>query len=168
MVRHTAVPGQHGTRRRRTSNYGAHLREKQKVKRIYGVSERQFKNYYTAAARKQGVTGSYLLQLLERRLDNVIYRLGLAVSRRQARVLVNQGKFLQNGKPVKTPSILVLAGDTINIKEEKGVFVQEDRETPLWLKWNKKSKEGTVVGLPGREDIDADIDEQLIVEFYSR
>jgi len=168
IARHATAPGQHGSRRRRVSNYSVHLREKQKVKRIYNINERQFRSYYEEAARRKGVTGSYLLQILERRLDNVIYKLGLALSRRHARLLVNQEKFLINGKPVRTPSILVSVGDVIGIKDEKGLSVQEDKVFPNWLKWNKKSKEGKVDKMPVREDIDADIDEQLIVEFYSR
>lgn len=168
MVRHAVAPGQHGARRKRVSGYGVHLREKQKVKRIYNINERQFRNYYEEAARKQGVTGSYLLQLLERRLDNVIYKMGLASSRRQARLLVNQGKFLLNGKSARTPSIMVSEGDIVGVKEEKGVFFQEDGELPTWISWNKKSKEGKIESLPTRDDIDAEINEQLIVEFYSR
>lgn len=168
MVRHSVAPGQHGARRKkRTSGFGIQLREKQKVKRIYNVNERQLRNYYKEASGNPGVTGSYLLQLLERRLDNVIYRFGLAASRRQSRMLVNQSKFLLNNKEARTPSILVSDGDLISIKNEKGVQIQEDKKIPAWLKWNKKAKEGKVLGLPKREDIDPDIEEQLIVEFYS-
>ncbi|OIP98112.1 30S ribosomal protein S4 [candidate division WWE3 bacterium CG09_land_8_20_14_0_10_39_24] len=168
ITKHAIAPGQHGARRKRVSSFGIHLREKQKVKRIYNLSDRQFRNYYKKAAKRPGVTGLYLLQILETRLDNVVYRLGLAESRRHSRLLVGQGKFLLNDKNVKTPSIIVSVGDVIKVANEKGVSLQEDREMPVWIKWSKKAKEGKIARLPEREDIEADIDEQLIVEFYSR
>ena len=168
IIRRQQAPGQHGTYTRRISEYGKQLREKQKVKRIYGVSETQFRNYYEKAERKRGITGELLLQMLERRLDNVIYRLGLAHSRRHARILVGQGKFSLNGKKVNIPSILVSAGDKIALVNEKGVPMVEEREVPNWLKWSKSKKEGTVLRLPERKDVDMDINEQLIIEFYSR
>ncbi|MFH1566008.1 MAG: 30S ribosomal protein S4 [bacterium] len=167
MVRHTPAPGQHGTRRKRVSSYGVHLREKQKVKRIYNINEKQLRNYYKTASQKTGVTGSYLLQILESRLDNVIYKLGLAQSRNQARQLIGQEKFLLNNKEARTPSILVSKGDVVSIKNEKGIYFQKDAEIPVWLKWNQKSNKGEVLNLPEREDVSADINEQLIVEFYS-
>lgn len=169
MVRHPQPPGQHGGRRvrRRVSSYGSQLREKQKAKRIYGVTERQFRNYFRQAQKNPGITGFYLLQLLERRLDNVIYRLGLAHSRRQARVLIKQKKFNLNDKSVYTPSITVSVGDIISVVNDKGIDYLEDHSICSWLAFDSKEKKGKVLKLPTREDIDLEIDEQLIVEFYS-
>ena len=169
MVRHPQPPGQHGGRRirRRLSSYGSQLREKQKVKRIYSVTERQFRNYYRQAQKNPGITGFYLLQLLERRFDNVIYKLGLAHSRRHARTLIRQKKFNLNGKSAYTPSITTSVGDSIGVAIEKGIVYLEDHKVSPWLVFDDKRKEGKVIRLPEREDIDLEIDEQLIVEFYS-
>ncbi len=166
IVKHNQLPGHKG-RRLRQSSYGEHLREKQKVKRIYNVSERQFRNYYKEAKKLPGVTGSYLLQLLERRFDNVVYRLGFASSKRQARNFIRQGKFTINGKMVTYPSVLVSSGDVVAIGNPKGIVVLEDRESTPWLSLSKDKKQGKVLRLPEREDIDPEIKEQLIVEFYS-
>ncbi len=169
-------PGQHGKTRVRHSDYGIRLREKQKVKRIYGVSERQMKKYYKEASRKKGVTGEILLQLLERRLDNVIFRLNFALSRAQARQIVNHGHIYVNGRRVNIPSYLVKPGDRITVKNressrnliKENLELCEDRPVPKWLELNKEKLEGKVVALPSREDIVIPVQEQLIVEFYSR
>lgn len=162
------APGQHGNwARGRVSDYGKHLREKQKVKRIYGILEAQFRRYYRRAAKVKGVTGQMLLQMLERRLDSVVYSAGLASSRNQARQLIRQGKFLVNGKIVNVPSVQLAIGDRVrpadNIEIMKSV-----EEIPSWLSWYKGKRELVVKKSPSRDDIGADINEQLIVEFYSR
>ncbi len=170
------APGQHGQGRRKLSEYGIQLREKQKAKRIYGVLERQFRKYYEMAERMKGVTGENLLQLLERRLDNVVYRLGLASSRAEARQLVRHGHFKVNGRKVNIPSYLVDVGDVITVKEKSRnskrikelVERAQDRTVPDWLQINYESLEGKVIELPTKEHIDIPIEEHLIVEFYSR
>lgn len=170
------APGQHGTSRKKVSEYGTQLREKQKVKRIYGVQEKQFRIYYATASRKAGVTGENLLSLLERRLDNVIYRLGLASSRVDARQLVRHGHFTVNGRKVNIPSFLVREGMVISVKEgsrksPKFEAIAEaiaHRNPPAWLELDKENLVGKVVALPARADIDMPINEQLIVELYSR
>src|SRR6187402_630187 len=153
-------PGQHGkTRKSKLAGYGVQLREKQKVKRIYGVLEEQFRRYFEQAERTRGITGETLLQLLERRLDNVIYRLGLATSRAQARQLVRHGHFTVNGKKVDIPSYSVKAGDTIGVK---------GRGVPEWLSFDSGSMSGKIASLPTREQINLPVQEQLIVELYSK
>jgi len=174
--RFSAAPGQHGNSnmRKRTSEYGIQLREKQKVKRAYNLQEKQFHKYYEVASRKAGVTGEYMLSLIERRLDNVVYRLGFADSRAQARQFVNHGMFLLNGKKVDIPSIQVKVGDVIAVRESKANYAvfKKLRETklfpPKWLQVDANKLEGKVINLPARDDIDLNIQENLIVEFYSR
>jgi small subunit ribosomal protein S4 len=173
-------PGQHGpTRRtrRKVSDYGRQLREKQKVRRIYGVYERQFRRYFRQAVQAKGMTGTALLQLLERRLDNVVYRMGLASSRAQARQLVTHGHIMVNGHKVDIASYSVRPGDVITVKERsrKSPYFKDLAEDfgrkqtpPKWLSVNTDEMSATVVALPEREDIDITINEQLIVEYYSR
>jgi small subunit ribosomal protein S4 len=157
-------PGQHGKlRKAKLVGYGLQLREKQKVKRIYGVLENQFRRYFEIADRTRGITGETLLQLLERRMDNVIYRLGLATSRAQARQLVRHGHFLVNGKKVDVPSYQVKAGDVVAVREEvKG------RGLPAWLSFDAGQMAGKIASLPTREQINLPVQEQLIVELYSK
>jgi small subunit ribosomal protein S4 len=168
-------PGQHGkTRKQKLAGYGVQLREKQKVKRIYGVLEDQFRRYFEAADRTRGITGETLLQLLERRFDNVVYRLGLATSRPQARQLVRHGHFLVNGKKVDIPSYSLRAGDVVTIKATSAknptiAHAQEEvkgRGIPGWLSFEGET--GKVVSLPTREQINLPVQEQLIVELYSK
>ncbi len=169
--------GQHGQRRRgKLSDYGMQLREKQKARRIYGVLERQFRRYFKAASRTKGVTGERLLQLLELRLDNVIYRLGFADSRAQARQLVNHGHFSVNGRNVDIPSYLVRENDEIAVREssrDRAYFknlseVLGDRRIPEWLTLDAANMTGRVVRLPERDEIDIPVQEHYIVEKYSR
>ncbi len=169
------VPGQHGLARKKVSEYGQQLREKQKVKRIYGVQEGQFRAYYTKADRMKGITGENMLSLLERRLDNVIFRLGMGVSRAQARQLVNHGHFLVNGKKVNVPSFIVKVGDVITVKESKASnkYFEELKagkagNVPKWLEFTLEKLEGKVIALPERDDIDNQIAEHMIVELYSK
>ncbi|NPA49748.1 MAG: 30S ribosomal protein S4 [Thermodesulfobacteria bacterium] len=176
--RRSYPPGQHGQAQMRAkrSDYGIRLREKQKVKRIYGVSEKQFKKYFDRADRMRGQTGHNLLQLLERRLDNVIYRLGFASSRTQARQMIVHGMFKVNGRTVDIPSYLVKPGEVIELKEKyrQNSMLQDNLEAvvrrgvPQWLELDADNFKGTVKALPTREDITMPIQEQLIVEFYSR
>lgn len=176
LVKREGLPGEVAKRRRRAkqSGYAIHLREKQKLKRIYGLLENQFKKYFRVAERKKGVTGEILLELLERRLDNVVYTLGIASSRKSARQLVNHGHILVNGKKVDISSYLVNQGDTITLKEKSKELVlvesalKEERETPKWLSFDKESMAGKVLAIPQREDIPLDIKEELIVELYSK
>ena len=169
------VPGQHGkSRRQKMAGYGIQLREKQKVKRIYGVLEDQFRRYFESADRQRGITGETLLQLLERRFDNVVYRLGLATSRRQARQLVRHGHFLVNGRKVDIPSCSLRAGDVITIKgtSQKNPTILhaieevKGRGIPGWLSFDGEG--GRVLSLPTREQINLPVQEQLIVELYSK
>ncbi len=171
------IPGQHGQARPgKVSEFGRQLREKQKVKRIYGVQEKQFRGYYELAARKGGVTGENLLSFLERRLDNVVFRLGFASSRSEARLLVRHGHVMHNGKPVDIPSLLVKAGDEVKIGEgsKDSVRVAESVESvdrrgvPAWLTLDKKALCGKVATLPARGDVTMPIEERLIVELYSK
>ncbi len=163
-------------RRRRPSDYERQLREKQKVRRIYGVLERQFRRYFEEAERQTGLTGENLLILLERRLDNVVFRLGFADSRAQARQLVQHGHFTVNGRPVNIPSFLVRAGDVVAVREQsRRLSYFKDRAEVLgsrslvnWLSLDTAALGGRVLTLPRREDIDIPIDEHLVVEFYSR
>lgn len=174
--RRSYAPGQHGQDRKKISEYGMQLREKQKLRRIYGILERQFAGYFALAERKKGITGENLLQILESRLDNVVYRLGYASSRKEARQLVRHGHFLVNGKKVNIPSFLVKAGDVISIKESsldspKLKEILEDasgRTVPEWLEVDLNNHSGKVKNLPMREQIDIPIQEHLIVELYSR
>ena len=169
-------PGQHGQGRPRFSDYGLQLREKQKVKRMYGLLERQFEGTLQAATRMKGRTGENLLMLLERRLDNVVFRMGFATSRAEARQLVRHGHFLLNGRKATVPSMLVKPGAKISVRERsRGVSrivgaldTLEGRSVPQWLEIEKERFEGTVKQMPTREDITLPIEEQLIVELYSR
>ncbi|MFO7152562.1 MAG: 30S ribosomal protein S4 [Bacillota bacterium] len=170
------APGQHGQMRRKLSEYGIQLREKQKAKRIYGVLEQQFKIYFEEASRQKGVTGENLLRLLECRLDNVVYRLGFAKSRAQARQLVRHGHFEVNGKKVDIPSYQVKPGNVIAVREKSRsleIFKEmaelgKGRVVPEWLSVNYDTLTGEVLRYPNREDIDVPIQEQLIVELYSK
>lgn len=178
--RRSYPPGQHGRenqfRRGRASDYLLQLREKQKARRIYGVMERQFSTYFSKASQQVGVTGTNLLVMLERRLDNVIYRLGLADSRAQARQLVAHGHIMLNGRKTTAPSALVAPGDAITIRPESRqnayfkILRQEfdDRRIPGWLSVDAGSLSANVLQLPARDDIDVSLNEQLIVEYYSR
>lgn len=169
-------PGQHGQRRGKLSDYGLQLREKQKVKRTYGVLEKQFRGYFEKAERQKGVTGTNLLVFLERRLDNIVYRLGFANSRAQARQLVRHNQFLINGRKVNLPSYLVKMGDAIQVTEKgrKLPLIQDALEAvarrgcPPWLELNKEEAQGRVIMFPTREDITMPIQEHLIVELYSK
>jgi len=170
-------PGQHGkTRKAKLAGYGVQLREKQKVKRIYGVLEDQFRRYFEAAERQRGITGETLLQLLERRLDNVAYRMGLATSRPQARQLVRHGHLQVNGRKVDVPSYSVRVGDVISVREttQKGAAVQhaieevKGRGLPDWLSFDVEKMSGRIMSLPTREQINLPVQEQLIVELYSK
>ena len=176
LDRRSTAPGQHGAAKKKMGEYGMQLREKQATRRYYGVLERQFKNYYEEAARKEGMTGENLLVLLERRLDNAVYRMGLAESHRDARQLVLHAHFTLNGKKVNIPSILVKPGDVISVKESsrdsakiKGLAeALESKTAPKWLDVDKTNLTAKVVSLPAREDIDFEFNEQLIVELYSK
>lgn len=169
-------PGQHGLmkKRKQQKEYGLQLQEKQKAKYTYGVLERQFRNLFEKASRKEGVTGAVLLQMLESRLDNVVFRLGLSPSRRAARQLVSHGHVLVNGKPVNIPSYLMHAGDKVTLREKSKdlAMVKEclaGKGKPYaWLDWNMSSMEGTYIAVPEREQIPENIKEQLIVELYSK
>lgn len=166
-----------GQMRKKKSEYALQLQEKQKVKFVYGIMEKQFRMYYEKAARSQGKTGEELLVLIERRLDNVVYRLGFAMTRREARQLVNHGHFTVNGRKVNIPSFLVKPGDVIEVAEKSRSSVKFKRLTgedavmvtlPQWLEREKNSLKGTVSKMPAREDIDMPIEEHLIVELYSK
>ncbi|MFY9381519.1 MAG: 30S ribosomal protein S4 [Eubacteriales bacterium] len=169
-------PGQHGASRIRIKEYGIQLREKQTAKRYYGLQERQFKNYYIKAEKKPGITGENLLSMLETRLDNVVYRMSMASSRKEARQLVLHGHFRLNGKKVNIPSILVKPGDVISLKEGKrnSVKIKELIErcqtalVPKWLDVDRNNIVARVLAVPARDDVDFDINEQLIVELYSK
>ena len=176
VSRRAYAPGQHGQSRRKLSEYGMQLREKQKVRRAYGILEGQIAHYFDLANKKQGVTGENLLSLIERRLDNVVFRLGLAVSRPEARQLVSHAHFLVNGKKVNVPSYLVKVGDVITVCEtsrssskfDAVLASTESRLVPKWLDMNRETLEGKVVAFADREDIDLPIEEHLIVELYSK
>lgn len=170
-------PGQHGQgRRQKLSNYGVQLKEKQKVKRIYGVLERQFRKYFEVASKTKGVTGKVLLQLLERRLDNVVFRLGLGISRSQARQIVRHNLIAVNSRRVNIPSYLVDKDDLVEIKAKDKVKIKikdnlelsKDRTVPSWLEFNADQMKGKVLRLPEKTDIQQPIQEQLIVELYSK
>jgi small subunit ribosomal protein S4 len=171
------APGQHGKdRKAKVVGYGLQLREKQKTKRMYFVLENQFRNYFEAAARKKGVTGEALLQQLERRLDNVVYRLGFALSRRQARQLVRHGHIAVNGKKVNIPSFEVSAGQEISVRENSRKLVLLDhakeftshQPAPTWLEIDRDSLKGRVTSIPKRDEMNVPVNEQLIVELYSK
>ncbi len=169
------APGQHGLGRKKVSEYGQQLREKQKVKRIYGVQEGQFRAYYEKADRMKGITGENMLSLLERRLDNVVYRMGVGVSRAQARQLVSHGHFLVNGKKVNVPSFIVRVGDVVTVKENKtsnkyfeALKSTKGGNTPKWLEFDTEKLQGKILATPEREDIDSQIAEHMIVELYSK
>lgn len=174
--RRSYIPGQHGQRRSKISDYGIQLREKQKVKRMYGLLEKQFHSYFKKAARQRGIAGTNLLVLLERRLDNVVYRLGFANSRTQARLLVRHRHFTVNGKKLDIPSYLVKIGDVIEVKEKKRtkpLFIEamdavERRGIIKWLELDKEKFSGKVNAFPTREELTMPIQEQLIVELYSK
>ncbi|MBI5510017.1 MAG: 30S ribosomal protein S4 [Deltaproteobacteria bacterium] len=176
MDRRPYPPGQQGQGRHKFSEYGIQLREKQKVRRIYGVLERQFRRYYAEAARQKGVTGEVLLQQLERRLDNVVYRLGFAASRNEARLLVRHGHIKVNNRRVNIPSFLVKTGHMIMVKDASKANVKvvesignvDKRGVPQWLELGGDKLSATVKALPGRDDITVPIQEQLIVELYSK
>lgn len=171
-----AAPGQHGARRGRLSDYGLQLREKQKVRRMFGVLEKQFRNYYKEAARIKGNTGENLLQLLEQRLDNVVYRMGFASTRAEARQLVSHKAVVVNGQVVNIPSFHVKPEDVVSIREKAkkqariaaALELAEQREKPTWVEVDNKAMEGTFKRLPERSDLSAEINEQLIVELYSK
>jgi small subunit ribosomal protein S4 len=170
------VPGQHGDRRSRLSDYGVQLREKQKLRRIYGLLERQFRNYYKKASRAKGSTGERLLQLLECRLDNVAYRMGFAVTRAEARQLVSHKALAVNGKVVNMPSYPVKDGDVIAVREkakkqlriQDALNVAEQYGMPEWVDVDTKKMEGTFKATPDRSDLPPDINESLVVELYSK
>ena len=176
ISRRNYAPGEHGQRKAKLSEYGIQLREKQKTKAFYGVRENQFRKYFEMAANKKGVTGENLLQILESRLDNVVYRLGFGTSRPQARLLVNHGLFEVNGRKVSIPSYLVKSGDVIKVRELKkdkaivkaNLEMNGSRPTPTWLEKNEKDLSGKVVRLASREDVDIPVEEHLIVELYSK
>lgn len=168
------APGQHGQSRKKTTEYGIQLREKQKAKRFYGLLETQFRNLFDKAEKKKGITGENLLIMLESRLDNVVFRMGFGSSRKEARQLVNHGHFTLNGKKVDTPSLEVKAGDVIKVKEksQNSPKFKEVKEmsisVPAWVTVDVEKLEGKVVAIPRREDIDTPVSEHLIVELYSR
>ena len=171
--RRTSAPGQHGAAKKKLTEYGMQLREKQKAKRYYGVLEKQFKNYYDIADNQEGIAGENLLRLLERRFDNVVYRMGLANSHKEARQLVLHGHFTLNGKNANIPSILVKPGDVIAAKDTDSVKIKElienmgDRIAPKWLDVDKNGS-AKVIAMPQRDDIDFEFNEQLIIELYSK
>lgn len=174
FVRRSYAPGQHGASKKKVSNYGVQLREKQKAKRIYGILESQFERYYVKAEHIQGITGENLLRLLEMRLDNVVYRLGYGASRNEARQLVTHGHFLINGKKVDICSYQVSVNEVITVCEKSKssekfkVFAENPKTLPKWLEANVDNYEGKVVAEPSREDIDVPVNETLIVELYSK
>lgn len=174
--RRSYAPGQHGQNRRKVSEYGTQLREKQKLRRIYGILEAQFARYFAEAERRKGITGENLLQILESRLDNVVYRLRLASSRKEARQLVRHGFFLVNGQKVNIPSYLVKAGDVIQLREgalesplvKSIIEANNGQNIPEWLELEANTWTARVKSLPSREQIDVPVQEHLIVELYSR
>jgi small subunit ribosomal protein S4 len=175
--RRSYPPGQHGqSRRKKRSDYGEQLREKQKVKRLYGIAERQFRGYYYKALRMPGVTGYTLIQLLERRLDNVAYRMGFASDHAEARQLVRHGHFTVNGKKVNIPSYLVRPRDVIQVREvsqklariNEALAAVDRRGVPQWIELDKENLRGAIKQMPSREDVTLPIREQLIIELYSK
>ena len=176
LDRRNTAPGQHGAATKKLKEYGKQTREKQSARRYYGVLEKQFVNYYEEAARQQGMTGENLLKLLERRYDNVVYRMGHASSRKEARQLVLHGHFTLNGKKANIPSILVRSGDVVAVADtfkksakcKALVEALETKNAPKWLQVDKTALVAKVLALPEREDVDFDFEEQLIVELYSK
>ncbi len=175
VSRRAYPPGQHGLGRRKLSEYGVQLREKQKARRTYGIMEGQFSRYFERASKKKGVTGQVLLELLERRLDNVVYRMGLASSRAEARQLIRHGHFQVNRRRVDIPSFSVKPGDVVEVRETsrqktrfKEMAQSPSRGIPGWLEVDAEALRGTMVRMPNREEIEAPVQEQLIVEYYSR
>lgn len=176
VTRRGSVPGQHGKGRKKVSEYGIQLRAKQQARRYYGVLESQFEKYFDMAERQQGMTGENLLRILESRLDNVVYRLGLAMSRKEARQLVRHNHFTVNGSKANIPSILLKAGDVIEVAEKSRnndkiksvVEANSSHPIPKWLDMDASKLSGRIVVLPSREDIDLDVEEHLIVEYYSK
>ena len=174
--RRSTAPGQHGAANKKMREYGLQMREKQKTKRYYGVLEKQFVNYFEEADRKEGMTGENLICLIERRLDNVVYRMGFAASHKEARQLVLHGHFTVNGKKVNIPSLIIKAGDVISVKEASRDSVKfkalaeaaATANAPKWLEVKAEAMTATVLTLPAREDVDFDFNEQLIVELYSK
>lgn len=172
--RRQTLPGQHGAARKRVTEYGLQLREKQKVKRAYGILEKQFRRYYEEAERMKGITGENMLSLIERRLDNVVYRMGIGASRKECRQIVNHGQITVNERCVNIPSFIVKPGDIIAIKENKrDLEMFKDLKgmkiiMPKWLEFNSEKLEGKILANPSREDIDLNIKEHLIIELYSR
>lgn len=176
VTRRASVPGQHGKSRKKVSEYGTQLRTKQSCRRFYGILESQMEKYFNMAERKPGMTGENLLRILESRLDNVVYRIGFASSRKEARQLVRHGHYTLNGHKANIPSILVKAGDVVAVAEKsrqsdkiKAVIdANSSRPTPKWLDVNADKMEARVIELPHREDIDLDVEEHYIVEYYSK
>ena len=176
VSRRAYAPGQHGQQKKKMSEYGIQLREKQKARRFYGVLESQFRKYFEMAVTKKGITGENLLQILESRLDNVVYRLGLATSRPEARQLVRHGHFTVNTQKVNIPSFLVKVGDVIAVREKdrtspkvKSIIeIAGSKVIPQWLEYDAENLTGKVVALPAREDVDLPLREHLIVELYSK
>ncbi len=176
IERRNYPPGQHGQNRGKLSDYGLQLREKQKIKRMYGLVEKQFKSYFKEADRQKGVTGTNFLVLLERRLDNTVYRFGFANSRSQARQLVRHNHFLVNGKKVNIPSFLLRPGDSVSVVEgsrtlgiiNESVAAMPRRGLPAWLELDTAKFEGLFKGYPNREEMNLPVQEQLVVEFYSK
>ena len=174
--RRPSPPGQHAVRRRKVGEYGLQLREKQKVRRVYGVLERQFRNYYRVASTQSGVTGEALLRSLELRLDNVVFRMGFASSRAQARQLVGHGHFAVNGVPTNIPSFKVRPGDTIEVRESRrsrepfktAKETLKNHQAPDWLSIDAAKLSGNVSDVPRRDQMPLDLNEQLVVEYYSR
>ena len=174
VTRRNYGPGEHGQGKKKLSEYGTQLREKQKTRSFYGVGEKQFRKYFEMAENKKGITGENLLQILESRLDNVVYRAGFGSSRAQARQLVNHGHFDVNGQKVDIPSYLVKAGDVISVREIKQdnktikANIEANRPTPEWLERNNEKLQVKVIRLAAREDVDIPVEEHLIVELYSK
>ncbi|PKO15992.1 MAG: 30S ribosomal protein S4 [Bacteroidetes bacterium HGW-Bacteroidetes-14] len=176
IERQNYPPGQHGQARTKITTYGQQLREKQKAKRTYGILERQFRRYFAMADSYRGVTGTVLLQMLERRLDNIVYRLGIGASRAQARQFVNHGHVFVNGRRVNIPSFLAKPGDEIVLAEGSRVNQMiianledaKSRGRLAWLDWNPETFSGKMLSIPSREDIPTEVNEQLIVELYSK
>ena len=176
VSRRATVPGQHGAGRKNVKEYGMQLREKQTARRYYGVQEKQFKKYYVAADKKEGITGENLLSILERRFDNVVYRMGMASSRKEARQLVRHGHFTLNGKKADIPSILLRVGDVVALKEKSRssekmkelMEVMADATAPKWLELDKEAVSAKMIAMPARDDIDFEFNEQLIIELYSK
>ena len=176
LTKRNSKPGQHGTRRGKMSEYGIRLREKQKLRRFYGINETQFSTIYKRATGMTGQTGHNFLQLLERRLDNVVYRLGLGVRRSQARQLICHGHFTVNGRKLDIPSALLKVGDVVAVAEgsrdvptiKENAEASASRSIPAWLEFNPEAMSGSLVAVPVREQIDVPVNEQLVVEFYAR